>query len=146
MLHEAVNILLVEDNPGDVVLTRIALEKCRISNHLHVVDDGEKALQFLRGVGAYADRVMPDLVLLDINLPRINGLEVLREAKNDEKLCRIPIIMLTSSVREQDIADAYGFHANSYVTKPASLPQLIDALQSIEDYWFVLVRRAPPIV
>ncbi len=139
-----VNILLVEDNPGDVVLTRMALQKCRISNTLHVVDDGEKALQFLRGQGEYEGRVVPDLVLLDINLPRVNGLQVLKEVKTDEKLRQIPIIMLTSSVREQDVCDAYGYHANSYITKPASLPQLINALQSIEDYWFVLVRRPAP--
>lgn len=144
MQLEDVNILLVEDNPGDVVLTRIALERCRIRNQLFVVDDGEKALQFLRGEGEYADATAPDLILLDINLPRVNGLEVLKEVKEDEHLRKIPIIMLTSSVREQDIADAYGYHANSYITKPASLPQLINALQSIEDYWFVLVRRASP--
>lgn len=141
MLPRDVNILLVEDNPGDVVLTRMALQQSRISNTLHVVNDGEKALMFLRGEGEYAGRIIPDLVLLDINLPRINGLEVLKEVKLDENLRRIPIVMLTSSVRDKDVADAYGNYANSYITKPESLPQLINALQSIEDYWFDLVRR-----
>jgi CheY-like chemotaxis protein len=133
--------LLVEDNPGDVILTRIAFEKCRVSGRLHVVDDGEKALQFLRGEGEYAGRLLPDLVLLDINLPRVNGLEVLRVVKSDENLRHVPVVVLTSSVRKQDIADAYGHHANGYITKPEGLPQLIEALQLVGDYWFVAVQH-----
>jgi CheY-like chemotaxis protein len=145
MMHEAVEILLVEDNPGDVVLTRAALQECRVANSLTVVNDGEQALAYLFGRPPYEDRVVPDLVLLDINIPRINGLEVLEQVKSDERLRRIPVIMLTSSNRERDIATAYDSHANSYINKPPSLPELVVALQSLEDFWFVLVRR-PKVV
>lgn len=135
-----VEILLVEDNPGDVRLTREALKDAKVRNHLHVVDDGVKALQFLRHEGEYADAVRPDLILLDLNLPRKSGREVLQEIKADPALLQIPVVVLTSSEADQDIAQAYELHANCFVTKPVDLDQFIAVVRSLEDFWLTIVR------
>jgi two-component system, chemotaxis family, response regulator Rcp1 len=136
----AVEILLVEDNPGDVRLTREALREAKVRNNLHVVDDGVKALQFLRRQGEYAGATRPDLILLDLNLPRMGGREVLTEIKADPDLLQIPVVVLTSSQAEQDIVRAYELHANCYISKPVSLDQFVSVVKSIEDFWFTIVR------
>jgi len=136
----AVEILLVEDNPGDVVLTQVAFEKAKMVNHLHTVPDGEEALKFLRGEGEYADRPRPDLVLLDLNLPRMSGQEVLAELKADPDLKVIPVVVLTSSADEHDVLRSYSNHANAYMTKPVDLVQLIDLVNRLDGFWFSVVR------
>jgi two-component system, chemotaxis family, response regulator Rcp1 len=138
-----VEILLVEDNPGDVRLAREGLSECKIRNNLHVVDDGVKAMAFLRRQDEYAKAPRPDLVLLDLNLPRKDGREVLREVKEDESLRTIPIVVLTTSKAEEDIMKSYALHANCYVTKPMGLQQFLDVVRSIEDFWFTIVRLPP---
>jgi two-component system, chemotaxis family, response regulator Rcp1 len=138
-----IEILLVEDNPGDVRLTREALEEAKVRNNLHVVDDGVKALQFLRREGEYAGATRPDLILLDLNLPRMGGREVLMEIKADPNLLQIPVVVLTSSEAEQDIVKAYELHANCYITKPVNLDRFIAVVKSIEDFWFTIVRLPP---
>lgn len=135
-----VEILLVEDNPGDVRLTREALKEAKVRNNLHVVDDGVKALEFLRRENEYEDAVRPDLILLDLNLPRKGGREVLEEIKKDPNLLQIPVVVLTSSQAEQDIAQAYELHANCFVTKPVDLDQFITVVRSLEDFWLTIVR------
>ena len=132
-------ILLVEDNPGDVRLTREALKDSAAIN-LHVVQDGEKALAFLRQVGQYAEAPRPDLILLDLNLPRKNGREVLAEIKEDPSLKRIPIVILTTSQAEEDVLRMYDLHANCYVTKPVDLDQFIKVVQTIEEFWLTIVK------
>jgi len=139
----AVEILLVEDNPGDVRLTREALREGKVRNNLNVVDDGVKALAFLRREGEYAEAPRPDLVLLDLNLPRMGGREVLEAIKANPELRSIPVVVLTSSQAEQDIARAYELQANCYVTKPVDLDQFIAVVKSIEDFWFTIVRLPP---
>jgi len=139
----AVEILLVEDNPGDVRLTREALREGKVRNNLNVVDDGVKALAFLRREGEYAAAPRPDLVLLDLNLPRMGGREVLEAIKANPELRSIPVVVLTSSQAEQDIARAYELRANCYVTKPVDLDQFIAVVKSIEDFWFTIVRLPP---
>jgi len=138
-----VEILLVEDNPGDVRLAREGLSECKIRNNLHVVDDGVKAMAFLRRRDEYAKAPRPDLVLLDLNLPRKDGREVLREVKEDEKLRTIPVVVLTTSKAEEDILKSYSLHANCYVTKPMGLQQFLDVVRSIEDFWFTIVKLPP---
>ena len=138
-----VEILLVEDNPGDVRLAREGLNECKIRNNLHVVDDGVKAMAFLRCQGEYAKAPRPDLVLLDLNLPRKDGREVLREVKEDESLRTIPVVVLTTSKAEEDILKSYSLHANCYVTKPMGLQQFLDVVRSIEDFWFTIVKLPP---
>ena len=138
-----VEILLVEDNPGDVRLAREGLSECKIRNNLHVVDDGVKAMAFLRRQDEYARVPRPDLVLLDLNLPRKDGREVLREVKEDEKLRTIPVVVLTTSKAEEDILKSYSLHANCYVTKPMGLEQFLDVVRSIEDFWFTIVKLPP---
>jgi len=138
-----VEILLVEDNPGDVRLAREGLSECKIRNNLHVVDDGVKALAFLRRQDGYAKAPRPDLVLLDLNLPRKDGREVLREVKEDESLRTIPVVVLTTSKAEEDILKSYSLHANCYVTKPMGLQQFLDVVRSIEDFWFTIVKLPP---
>jgi len=138
-----VEILLVEDNPGDVRLAREGLSECKIRNNLHVVDDGVKAMAFLRRQDEYARAPRPDLVLLDLNLPRKDGREVLREVKEDEKLRTIPVVVLTTSKAEVDILKSYSLHANCYVTKPMGLEQFLDVVRSIEDFWFTIVKLPP---
>ena len=135
-----IQILLVEDNPGDVRLTREVLKEGRISNTLNVVPDGVEAMAFLRHEGAYADAGPQDLVLLDLNLPKKDGREVLAEMKADPVLRRIPVIILTTSSAEIDILGAYDLHANCYITKPADLDQFTKVVRSIEEFWLSIVK------
>ena len=136
-------ILLVEDNPGDVRLTREALKESKVHNAMDVVNDGVEALAFLRREGKHADAVRPDLILLDLNLPRKGGLEVLSEIKADDVLKSIPVVILTTSQAEQDIVRSYKLFANAYVTKPVDLEQFITVIRSIEDFWVEIVRLPP---
>jgi chemotaxis family two-component system response regulator Rcp1 len=135
-----IEILLVEDNPGDVRLTQEVLKEGRIHNTLNVVGDGVEALDFLHRRGAYADAKPQELILLDLNLPKMNGREVLAEIKKDPALKHIPVVVLTTSSAEQDVASAYDLHANCYITKPVDLGQFVKVVQSIEDFWLSIVR------
>ena len=135
-----VEILLVEDNPGDVRLTQQALAGAKMTNNLHVVLDGEQAMQFLRRDAQYAEVPTPDLILLDLNLPKKDGLEVLAEIKQDPALRRIPIVILTTSEAERDILQTYYMHANCYITKPVDLDQFITVIKSIESFWLNVVK------
>lgn len=143
MMSDMVDILLVEDNPGDVRLTREALKEAKVRNQLHVATDGVEALAFLRREGAYKEAVRPSLVLLDLNLPRKNGREVLAEMKEDPDLRRIPVVILTTSQAEQDIVKAYDLHVNCYINKPVDLDQFLQVVKSIEDFWLTLVKLPP---
>ena len=134
-----IDILLVEDNPADARLTREAFKEGKVQNQLHVVPDGVEALAYLRRQGEYREARRPDLILLDLNLPRMDGREVLREVKGDEHLKTIPIVVLTTSAADQDVARSYGLHANSYVTKPVDLDKFIEVVRSIEDFWLTIV-------
>jgi two-component system, chemotaxis family, response regulator Rcp1 len=134
-----VEILLVEDSPGDVRLTREALREGKVRNNLSVVTDGVEALAFLRREGRYADAPRPDVILLDLNLPRKDGREVLAEVKADERLRRIPVVILTTSRDEQDVLESYDLHANCYITKPVDLDQFIAVVRSIETFWLTVV-------
>jgi len=134
-----VQILLVEDSPGDVNLTREALRTAKVRNELHVVGDGEAALAFVRGEGEYAGSPRPDLVLLDLNLPRKDGREVLAALKADPDLKRIPVIVLTTSAASADVEAAYGLHANAYVTKPVTFGQFLEAIKRLENFWLEIV-------
>lgn len=138
-LMKPVEILLVEDNPGDVRLTREALKEAKVINHLTVLKDGVEALAFLRHEGPYGDAATPHLILLDLNLPKKDGREVLAEIKADEKLKRIPVVVLTTSQDEQDVFKSYNLHANCYVTKPVDLEQFMTVVKSIEDFWLGIV-------
>lgn len=135
-----IEILLVEDNPGDVRLTRESLYDARIHNNMIVASDGLEAMACLRREGEFADSNRPDLILLDLNLPRMNGFEVLNEIKEDPDLKRIPVVVLTTSQAEQDIIQSYNLYANAYVTKPVDLEQFIRVLKSIEDFWLEIVK------
>lgn len=132
--------LLVEDNPGDVRLTREALNEGKLRNHLNIVGDGVEALAFLRREGKYASAPRPDLVLLDLNLPRKDGREVLAEIKADPILKRIPVVIITSSEAEQDVLASYDLHVNCYVSKPVDLEQFIKVVRSIETFWLTIVK------
>jgi chemotaxis family two-component system response regulator Rcp1 len=138
-----IEILLVEDNPADIRLTTEILKDAKLCNTLHVAMDGIEAMQFLRREGTFADMPRPDLVLLDLNLPRMDGREVLREIKNDEKLKRIPVVILTTSDAEQDILKSYDLYANCYITKPVDLEQFSKVVHCIEDFWFSIVKLPP---
>ncbi|MFL5537873.1 MAG: response regulator [Longimicrobiaceae bacterium] len=138
-----VEVLLVEDNPGDVRLTREALKDGKVSNHLSVAPDGVEALRFLRREGPYADAPRPDVVLLDLNLPKKDGRQVLQEMKADPALRTIPVVILTSSDAERDITAAYELQASCYITKPVDLDQFITVVKSIEDFWFSIVKLPP---
>lgn len=133
-------VLLVEDSPGDVRLTREALKEGKVRNNLSVVSDGVEAMEFLRREGKYADAPRPDIVLLDLNMPRKDGREVLAEMKSDEQLKRIPVVVLTTSEAEQDILRTYDLHANCYLTKPVDLEQFISIVKSVEDFWLTIVQ------
>lgn len=139
-LTRPIEVLLVEDNPGDVRLTREALKEGKVRNNLAVVENGVEALAYLRREGQYASRTRPDLILLDLNLPRKDGREVLEEIKADASLRNIPVVVLTSSEAEQDILSAYALHANCYITKPVDLDQFVKVVKSIEDFWFTIVK------
>jgi CheY-like chemotaxis protein len=132
-------ILLVEDNPGDVDLVRVAIEDNKVCNELYVATDGVEALAFLHREGKYADAPRPDLILLDLNLPRKDGREVLAEIKSDEQLKRIPVVVLTTSKQEEDILKVYNLNANCYVTKPLDLDQFLHVVKSIDSFWFGIV-------
>ena len=135
-----VEILLAEDNPGDVVLTRKALEQGKLANNLHVTNDGVEALQFLRQAGEYENAPRPDLILLDLNMPRKDGQDVLVALQADDDLCRIPVVVLTSSESEEDIAKSYELNANAYLTKPVDFDGFVDIVDRIESFWFQLVK------
>jgi two-component system, chemotaxis family, response regulator Rcp1 len=139
MMVRPIEILLVEDNPGDIRLTKEALKEAKVLNTLTVVQDGVDALTCLRRQGQYADAKRPDLILLDLNLPRKDGREVLAEIKNDEALKFIPVVILTTSQDEQDVLKSYGLHANCYITKPVELEQFISVVKAIEDFWLGIV-------
>ena len=138
-----VDILLVEDNPGDVRLAREALKDAKVLNELHVVTDGVEALDFLRRQGEHRGAVRPDLILLDLNLPKKDGREVLAEIKEDVDLRRIPVVVLTISKAEEDIFKTYDLHANCYITKPVDLDQFMEVLKAVEDFWLVIVKLPP---
>ena len=140
---KAIDILLVEDNPGDVRLTREALKEGKVLNSLQVVGDGIEALAFLRHQGAYAKSPHPDIILLDLNLPRKDGREVLAEIKTDPNLRRIPVVILTTSRADEDIIKTYDLHANCFITKPVDLDQFITVVKSVEEFWFTIVRLPP---
>jgi chemotaxis family two-component system response regulator Rcp1 len=138
-----VEILLVEDNPGDVRLTREALREGKVRNEMHTVKDGVEAMAFLRREGKYAHASRPDLILLDLNLPKKDGREVLAEIKQDPDLKRIPVVVLTTSRTEQDILKSYDLHANCYITKPVDLEQFIQVVRTVEDFWVAVVKLPP---
>ncbi len=137
---QPIDILLVEDNPADVRLTVEALKEGKIYNNLHVVTDGVEAIAYLRRQGKYANAVRPDLIILDLNLPKKDGREVLKEIKNDDSLKTIPVVILTVSKSEEDIIKSYNLHANCYITKPVDLSQFINVVKSIEDFWITTAR------
>jgi two-component system, chemotaxis family, response regulator Rcp1 len=136
-------ILLIEDSPADVRLTKEALLSSKVINRLNVAMDGAEALAFLRRTGKYADAPRPDLILLDLNLPKKNGREVLAEIKADPALRRVPVVVVTSSRAEEDIVKSYDLHANCYVTKPLDLDKFVEVVRGIEDFWLCLVKLPP---
>ena len=140
VISHPIDILLVEDNPGDVRLTIEALKEDKLQNNLHVVKDGIEAMAFLHQEGEYANAPRPDLILLDLNLPKKDGREVLNEIKADEGLKRIPVVVLTNSQAEEDILKTYDLHANCYITKPVNLEQFVKVVRSIEQFWLTIVR------
>lgn len=138
-----IELLLVEDNPGDVRLTKEALREGKVRNHLNVAADGVEAMAYLRREGPHAQARQPDLILLDLNLPKKSGREVLAEIKADPKLRRIPVVILTVSKAEEDILKSYNLHANCYITKPVDLEQFLGVVKSIEDFWLTVVMLPP---
>jgi len=136
----SVNILLVEDNPGDVRLTKEAFKEAKVNNNLHIVSDGVEALDFLRRKGKYIGAPRPDIILLDLNMPKKNGREVLAEIKADPDLMRIPVLVLTISQAEEDILKSYNLHANCYIQKPVDINKFIDVVKSIEGFWLTIVK------
>jgi len=137
---EIVDVLLVEDDPGDILMTREAFQQHKIQNKLHVVTDGEQALQFLRQTGEYAKAPRPGLVLLDLNLPRRSGHEVLAELKEDPELRVIPVVILTTSQAEEDILRSYSLHANAYVSKPVDFERFMDVIRQIDSFFVTVVK------
>ena len=142
-LQRPIEILLIEDSPADILITREAFSEARLLNDIHVVEDGVQALEFLRRQGAFASAPRPDLILLDLNLPRKNGREVLAEIKADDSLKAIPVIVLTTSSAHEDILQAYDLHANCYVVKPVGFENFLKAVQSIRNFWFSVVALPP---
>ncbi len=140
MTSQTITLLLVEDNPGDVRLTREAFDEAKIINHMNVVSDGAEAISYLRREGPYSGAPRPDLILLDLNLPKKDGREVLADIKADDDLKRIPVVVLTSSDAETDIVSTYGLDANSYLTKPADFDQFISVVKSINDFWLGIAK------
>lgn len=143
MVSKPIDILLVEDNPGDVRLTREALKEGKIKNNLFVTSNGVEALEFLKQEGEYTDAIRPDLILLDLNMPRMDGRELLEKIKQEPDLRRIPVVILTTSKSEEDIVKSYDLHANCYITKPVDLDQFISVVKSIEDFWLTVVKLPP---
>ena len=142
---KAIEILLVEDNPGDIRLTQEVLKDGKICNNLSVVMDGEEAITFLKKAGKYKDAPTPEIILLDLNLPKKDGRQVLAEIKSDPQLKFIPVIVLTTSAAEQDILNTYANHANAYITKPVDFDQFMNVVRSIEDFWLTIVKLPPKI-
>jgi len=138
-----IEILLVEDNPGDVRLTIEAFKEAKVRNHLHVAVDGVEALEFLKNEGKFTEATRPDMILLDLNLPRKDGRQVLEEIKDDEDLKRIPVVILTTSKAEEDILRSYNFHANCYVPKPVNLDCFLEVIKTIENFWLTVVILPP---
>lgn len=143
MAVEPIEILLVEDNPGDARLTREALRESKMRNNLYVVEDGVEAMAYLRHEEGYRDAVRPDIILLDLNLPRMSGREVLQEVKDDPDLRRIPVVVLTTSDDERDIVTTYNLHANCYITKPVDISRFMTIVKNIENFWFTIVKLPP---
>ena len=141
--NKSICILMVEDNPTDVMITKEALEHAKVLNTLHVVEDGMEALDFLHRRGKYAKAPQPDLILLDLNMPRKNGQEVLAEVKADKRLKQIPVVVLTTSKAEEDVIKAYGLHANCYVIKPVDFDVFAEVVRSIQQFWFSVVTLPP---
>lgn len=139
-MDKPVEILLVEDNEADIRLTQEGLREAKIWNNLNIVRDGEEAMDYLNKKGECQDAVTPDLILMDINLPKKDGCEVLKEIKNDKKLAHIPVVILTTSEAEKDIVKSYKLHANCYVTKPMGMDQFVDVIKAIENFWFSIVK------
>ena len=139
-IGKSIEILLIEDNPGDVRLTQEAFREAKVRNKLHVVGDGVDAMAFLRREGKYADAPRPDLILLDLNMPKKDGREVLAEIKTEEDLRRIPVVILTISKAEEDIIKSYDLHANCYITKPVDLEQFLKVVKAVEDFWLTIVK------
>jgi CheY-like chemotaxis protein len=135
-----IEVLLVEDDPGDVLMTREAFEDYKVSNRLHVVNDGAEAMEFLRRKGEHAEAPRPDLVLLDLNLPRMDGREVLQAIKSDPELASIPVVVLTTSEAEEDVLRSYSLHANAYVTKPVDFERFITVVRQIDEFFVTVVR------
>ncbi len=142
-LGRPIEILLVEDSPSDTELTVEALQKGKVLNNLSIVEDGVLAMEFLRGKGRYANAPRPDLILLDLNLPRRDGREVLAEIKADPSLKCIPVVVLTTSQAEQDVMRAYSLHANCYITKPVDFRQFLEVIEAIESFWLSIVKLPP---
>ena len=140
LLVPPLEILLIEDNPGDVRLTSIALKRSKMLLNLNIVEDGNKALAYLRNEGEYSDAIRPDLIFLDLNLPGMDGRDVLAEIKTDPGLSSIPVVVLTCSSAEEDVLRSYALHANCFITKPVDLNQFIKIVSTIEDFWFTVVR------
>lgn len=140
---EAIEILLVEDNPGDIRLTQEALKDSKLYNNLNIARDGVEAMAFLRRENQYRTAPRPDIILLDLNLPRKDGREVLEEIKEDEVLRRIPVVVLTTSDADEDILRSYNLHANCYITKPVDLNRFISIVKTIENFWFQIVKLPP---
>jgi len=138
-----IEILLVEDNPGDIRLTTEALKEQKMYNKLNVVTDGVEAMEYLKKQGKYAKAVKPDLILLDLNLPRKDGREVLKEIKSDDLLKTIPVVVLTVSKADEDIVKSYNLHANCYITKPVDLAQFMKVARTIQEFWFTMVKLPP---
>ena len=138
-----VDILLVEDNPGDVRLTKEALKDAKVLNEIYVARDGVEAMQFVHREGSFANAPMPDLILLDLNLPRKDGREVLAEIKKDPKLRHIPVVVLTTSKADEDIIKTYNLHANAYITKPVDLNRFVEIMHALEEFWFTIVKLPP---
>lgn len=140
---QPIDILLVEDNPGDARLTQEVLKDSKIKNTLHIVTDGVEAMEFLHRRGSFQAAPRPDIILLDLNLPRMDGREVLHAIKDEESLRRIPIVIMTTSDDEQDILNAYDLYANCYITKPVDFQRFIEIVKTIENFWFSIVRLPP---
>jgi len=141
---ESIEILMVEDSPSDALLTKEALSQAKVANTLHIVENGVDALSFLHKEGRYADAPTPDLILLDLNLPKKDGREVLEEIKNDDKLKTIPVVVLTTSEAEGDILKSYQLHANCYITKPVDFAEFAEVVRRIEAFWFTVVKLPRP--
>jgi CheY-like chemotaxis protein len=139
----AVDILLVEDNPGDVRLTKEALRDAKVLNEIYVAKDGVEAMEFLNKKGSFKEAPIPDMILLDLNLPRKDGREVLAEIKKDPKLKHIPVIILTTSKADEDIVKSYNLHANAYITKPVDLNRFVEIIHALEEFWFTIVKLPP---